>query len=76
MNGCVRVCVCVCVRVCVCVLDLMFVLTIRTQSFTYQEDLYPPTWDLKPVGDASAWCGGAPGRAPNMVALPPPPQQQ
>mmetsp|Transcript_30731 Transcript_30731/g.86117 ORF Transcript_30731/g.86117 Transcript_30731/m.86117 type:complete len:396 (+) Transcript_30731:118-1305(+) len=42
----------------------------RQESTFFQEDLYPETWDRKPLGDAESWFQGADGKH-NYISLEP-----
>eukprot|EP01102_Stenamoeba_stenopodia_P011232 TRINITY_DN3436_c0_g1_i1.p1 TRINITY_DN3436_c0_g1~~TRINITY_DN3436_c0_g1_i1.p1 ORF type:complete len:427 (-),score=124.03 TRINITY_DN3436_c0_g1_i1:129-1322(-) len=43
----------------------------RQHTDWFQEDLFPDTWDLKPVGTATQWFDGAALRKPNLISLKP-----
>lgn len=42
----------------------------RSDSNFFQDDIYPPTWDRKPLTGASSWFGGVNGE-PNNISLDP-----
>jgi len=42
----------------------------RVDSHYFQEDIYPPTWDLRPLSDASSWMKGH-VQSPNYISLDP-----